>query len=353
MRACLGLIFVAATVIAAPRPIAPRTDFSPQEKSTIALFKKGTKSVVYITTLVSVQDYFTLNIAEIPRGTGSGFVWDEDGHIVTNFHVAQEIAAGQAEAQVTLSDRSKWPATLVGIAPDKDIAVLKIKAPKERLQPIAIGTSADLQVGQSVYAIGNPFGLDQTLTTGVISALGREIQSLTGRPIQGVIQTDASINPGNSGGPLLDSSGRLIGVNTAIYSPSGASAGIGFAVPVDIVYRIVPELIEHGRIIRPALGITTVDDSIAKSWGVKGVLVMDVLRQSAAQRAGLRATRRDRLTGDIVLGDIIEQIDADTLADTNDLYNALEKRRIGQRALLTVLRDERRLKLPITLEASR
>jgi S1-C subfamily serine protease len=335
------------------RPVTPRGELSVQEKATISLFKRSIPSVVYITTLVAVQDYFTLNITQIPQGTGSGFVWDDEGHIVTNFHVAQSIASGQAEAQVTLSDRSKWPATLVGVAPDKDIAVLKIKAPRARLAPMAIGTSADLQVGQSVFAIGNPFGLDQSLTTGVISALGREIQSLTGRPIQGVIQTDASINPGNSGGPLLDSAGRLIGVNTAIYSPSGASAGVGFAVPIDVVARIVPQLITHGRVIRPALGVTLVDDAITQNLGLKGVLIMDIVPHSAASGAGLQPTRRDRRSGDILLGDIIVGLSGEKIDDVNDLYNALEKRRIGERVILDILRDDQRRQVSITLEPSR
>lgn len=341
------------------RPIAPRAELSANERATMALFKQSTASVVYITTLVEVQDYFTLNVMEIPRGTGSGFVWDDDGHVVTNFHVVQEVVAGRGQAQVTLSDRTKWPATVVGVAPDKDLAVLKLdlmgnkKAAAPRLRPLPIGTSADLQVGQSVFAIGNPFGLDQTLTTGVISALGREIQSLTGRPIKDVVQTDASINPGNSGGPLLDSSGRLIGVNTMIYSPSGASAGIGFAVPVDTVYRIVPQLIEHGRVIRPALGITIVPETITDQWGLRGVVVMDVTPGSAAAAAGLRGTRRERLTGDIVLGDIIVTFDGKAIDSANDLFNALEARKIGDRVRLEVVRDNRRRTFSLKLEASR
>ncbi len=218
---------------AGPRPIAPRGELAADEKSTIALFRQASPSIVHITAVSVARDLFTLNLLQIPEGTGSGLVWDDTGNIVTNYHVIQNAGA----AQVTLADQSTWKARLVGIAPDKDLAVLKIDAPKSRLRPIPIGTSKDLQVGQSAFAIGNPFGLDQTLTTGVVSALGREIESVTRRPIQGVIQTDAAVNPGNSGGPLLDSAGRLIGVNTAIYSPSGASVGIGFAIPVDTVNR--------------------------------------------------------------------------------------------------------------------
>ena len=236
---------------AAPRAVTARGELFSGEKSTIALFRQASPAVVNITAIGVQRDLFTLNLYQIPQGTGSGFVWDTRGNIITNFHVIQNADT----AQVTLADQSNWKARVVGVAPDKDLAVLRIDAPANRLPPIPLGTSKDLQVGQSVFAIGNPFGLDQTLTTGVISALNREIESVTRRPIQGVIQSDAAINPGNSGGPLLDSAGRLIGVNTAIYSPSGASAGIGFAIPVDTVNRIVPELIRSGKVTRPGLGV--------------------------------------------------------------------------------------------------
>jgi S1-C subfamily serine protease len=211
-----------------PRPVTARGDLAADEKATIELFQNASPSVVYVSPVELRQNVFTLNVTEV-RGTGSGFVWDEQGHIVTNFHVIQDAN----ECRVTLFDNSTYDASLVGYAADKDMAVLHISAPADRLRPILIGTSGDLKVGQKVFAIGNPFGLDYTLTTGVVSALNREIQSPAGRTIQGVIQTDAAINPGNSGGPLLDSAGRLIGMTTSIYSPSGASAGLGFAVPVD------------------------------------------------------------------------------------------------------------------------
>ncbi len=259
--------------------ISPPTKVPPSRCSVSA-----SPSVVYLTSLALKRDIFSLNLFEIPHGAGSGFVWDQDGHIITNFHVIQE-ASG---ARVTLADHSVWDAQLVGTAPDQDLAVLYINAPKHQLKPIAIGTSGDLQVGQKVFAIGNPFGLDQTLTTGIISALGREINAVTGRTISGVIQTDAAINPGNSGGPLLDSAGRLIGVNTAIYSPSGVSTGIGFAVPVDTVNRVVPQLIRHGRIIRPGLGVRIADDATARRFGLQGVLIIQVEKGSAAETAGLR-----------------------------------------------------------------
>jgi S1-C subfamily serine protease len=226
-----------------PRVVTARGDLAAEEKANIELFRQASPSVVYITVLSRRLDAFSLNVYEIPEGTGSGFIWDDQGHIITNFHVIRNAQA----AQVTLADHSTYNAGLVGIAPNKDLAVLKIDAPKKLLRPLPIGTSHDLVVGQKTFAIGNPFGLDQTLTTGVVSALGREIRSATRQPIAGVIQTDAAINPGNSGGPLLDSAGRLIGVNTAIYSPSGAYAGIGFAIPVDTVNEVIPLLIRQGK----------------------------------------------------------------------------------------------------------
>lgn len=330
---------------AAPRAPTPRGDLDPDEKATIALFRQASPSVVHITTLTVARDFFTLNLLEIPEGTGSGFIWDDRGHIVTNFHVIQNADA----AQVTLADHSSWKARRAGIAPDKDLAVLKIDAPKARLRPIPVGTSKDLQVGQKVFAIGNPFGLDQTLTTGVISALGREIESVTRRPIQGVIQTDAAINPGNSGGPLLDSAGRLIGVNTAIFSPTGASAGIGFAIPVDTVNLIVPQLIRFGKVVRPGLGVQVAEDQIARQLGLRGVLIVEVARGSAAARAGLRPTRRDTL-GRVRLGDVVIGIDGKKVESVNDLFLALEQYRVGDTVTVTVLRDGKRETVRVTLE---
>jgi S1-C subfamily serine protease len=221
-------VAVAASQPLAEQPPSERADLDPEERHTIALFKSAAQSVAYITTQVEQVDFWTRSVTEIPAGTGSGFVWDDRGHVVTNFHVVQDATS----AKVTLG-QDDYPARVVGWTRDQDIAVLKIDAPREKLVPLKVGTSAGLLVGQKVYAIGNPFGLDYTLTNGIVSALGRTIQSVGNVSIFDVIQTDAAINPGNSGGPLLDSSGRLIGINTAIFSPSGASAGIGFAVPVD------------------------------------------------------------------------------------------------------------------------
>jgi S1-C subfamily serine protease len=333
---------------AVPRSITPRSGLTPEERATITLFRQASPSVVYITTLARQRDFFSLNLAEIPQGSGSGFIWDQEGHIITNFHVLQ----GASGAKVTLADHSVWDAQLVGVAPDHDLAVLYINGPKNQLKPLAIGTSADLEVGQSVFAIGNPFGLDQTLTMGIISALGREINATTGRTIAGVIQTDAAINPGNSGGPLLDSAGRLIGVNMAIYSPSGASAGIGFAVPVDTVNRIVPQLIRQGEITRPGLGVRIGDDRVSRRLNLSGVLIIDVEKGSVAATAGLRGTRVDA-KGGMVLGDIIMGIDGERIETSNDLLNAIEKHAVGDTVKVTVLRGESRLSMPVKLQAVR
>jgi S1-C subfamily serine protease len=327
-----------------PRAVTPRGDLAADERATIDLFRAVSPSVVYITTLT--RDIFSLNLFEIPQGAGSGFVWDQDGHIITNFHVIQ----GASGARVTLADHSVWDAQPVGIAPDQDLAVLYIAAPQNRLQPMAVGTSADLLVGQKAFAIGNPFGLDQTLTTGIISALGREITAVTGRTIAGMIQTDAAVNPGNSGGPLLDSSGRLIGVNTAIYSPSGGSAGIGFAVPVDAVNRVVPQLIRHGRAIRPGLGVSLADDTTARRLGLKGALIIQVGKGSAAAAAGLRGTRRDA-NGRILLGDVIVGIAAEVVESSGDLMNILDKHAVGETVMVAIMRDGERHTVQVTLQA--
>jgi S1-C subfamily serine protease len=331
---------------AVPRAITPRGDLTSEEKTTIEIFRQSSASVVHITTMAVRQDAFSLNVTQIPRGTGTGFVWDQDGHIVTNFHVIQ----GAAAAQVTLADQSEWKARLAGAYPDKDLAVLAIDAPRDRLRPVSIGTSNDLQVGQRVFAIGNPFGLDQSLTTGIISALGREIQSVTQRPIKDVIQTDAAINPGNSGGPLLDSAGRVIGVNTAIFSPSGTSAGIGFAIPVDEVNRIVPELIAHGKIVRPGMGIQVASDQIARQLGLKGVLILDVVPDGGAAKAGLRPTRRDN-ANHIILGDIIVAIDGHPTRAVKDLFGALADCKVGAVAKVKIRRGQEEQEVEVTLSA--
>lgn len=329
-----GLPLAIARNEASPRAVAPRGPLATDELNNIAVFKAVSPSVVNITALGVERDFFSTRVTQVPRGTGTGFVWDEAGHIVTNFHVIQE-ASG---ARVTLSDQSSHKASLVGVFPDRDLAVLKIEAPRNKLPPIALGSSKDLQVGQKVYAIGNPFGLDQTLTTGIVSALNREIESVTRRTIRGAIQTDAAINPGNSGGPLLDSAGRVIGVNTAIYSPSGASAGIGFAIPVDEVNRIVPRLIRDGRMVRPALGVTAGPENMAKALGLpKGVPLVAVAPGGPAQKAGLRPFTRGA-QGGIVAGDVIQAIDDAAVADLDDMLTALERYQPGDRVTLTLWR---------------
>jgi S1-C subfamily serine protease len=329
---------------AEPRAITPRGDLSSDETSTIELFKAVSPAVVHVTSVEVRRGRLSLNMFEIPQGTGSGFVWDTDGHVVTNFHVIQNAD----RAEVTLNDNTVWRATIVGTAPDKDVAVLKIDAPKDKLTKIALGTSNNLQVGQKVFAIGNPFGLDQTLTTGVISGLGREIQSVTKRPISGVIQTDAAINPGNSGGPLLDSAARLIGINTAIYSPSGAYAGIGFAVPVDIVNRIVPQLLAHGKVVRPGLGIVPASEQIVRQLKVQGVLVLSVPDGSAAQQAGLVGTTQGPQSW--ILGDLIVSLDGEPVKELNDLYRALDKHDVGDVVKLEVVRKGEKRTVEVKLQ---
>jgi S1-C subfamily serine protease len=320
-------------------------DMGAQEKRVIEIFKTASPSVVFITTHAVRRHPFTRNVQKIPAGTGSGFFWDDQGHIVTNFHVIREASL----ASVTLSDQSTYDASLVGAAPTKDLAVLKIDAPKDKLRPLGRGNSGDLLVGQLAIAIGNPFGLDHTLSTGVVSGLGREIQSLAKVPIFGVIQTDAAINPGNSGGPLLDSRGQLIGVNTAIYSPSGASAGIGFAVPVDTVNRVVPQLIKDGKLTRPGLGIQH-DPQLSARTGIPGVLVLSVAEGSGAEKAGLRGTRRDLSTGDVILGDIIIAIDGKPVKSSNDLYKHLDGKQVGDLVKIEVRRGEKTVSIEVELQ---
>ncbi|THG18381.1 hypothetical protein TEA_015456 [Camellia sinensis var. sinensis] len=380
------------------------------ELATVRLFQENTPSVVYITNLAVRQDAFTLDVLEVPQGSGSGFVWDKQGHIVTNYHVIRgasdlkescssvdcvelepkvlvdfgvahcrgfdigvmdstlgktiprrrqdlkrqigvgSIRFGCGFTSVTLADQSTYDAKVVGFDQDKDVAVLRVDAPKDKLRPIPVGASADLLVGQKVYAIGNPFGLDHTLTTGVISGLRREISSAaTGRPIQDVIQTDAAINPGNSGGPLLDSSGSLIGVNTAIYSPSGASSGVGFSIPVDTVGGIVDQLVKFGKVTRPILGIKFAPDQSVEQIGVSGVLVLDAPANGPAGKAGLQPTKRDSY-GRLILGDIITSVNGKKVSNGSDLYRILDQCKVGDKVTVEVLRGDHKEKIPVLLE---
>jgi S1-C subfamily serine protease len=336
---------------AEPRAVTPRGDLAADEQATIALFEQARGAVVFITTTERVVDPWTRNALQAPRGAGSGFVWDHLGHVVTNAHVI----AGASGATVRLADGRAFAAALVGASPSHDLAVLRIGVGAGRPEPLPIGTSHDLRVGQKVFAIGNPFGLDWTLTTGIVSALNRELPTETGAVIERLIQTDAAINPGNSGGPLLDSAGRLIGVNTAIYSPSGASAGIGFAVPVDTVNRVVPRLIAHGRYIRPSLGVRVEEQlnaALSARLGVEGVFVLEVEPGSAAERAGLRPARLTR-EGGVQVGDVILALNGRPVRRVADLLAALDERAPGETARLLLLRDGARLEIAVTLDAGR
>jgi S1-C subfamily serine protease len=339
-----------AAAEAAPRAVTPRGDLADAEKTTINIYNQAKPSVVHITTLSVRRDRWNLNVQQVPEGTGSGFLWDRDGHIVTNFHVVQKVVQDGGAVQVTLSDQSNWKGTVVGYYPDKDIAVLYIGAPPAKLTPIPVGASADLQVGQSAYAIGNPFGLDQTLTTGVVSAVGRQIESVTKRAIKNVIQTDAAINPGNSGGPLLDSSGRLIGMNTAIFSPSGTSSGIGFAIPVDEINRAVPQILARkGRLSHPGLGVEYAPDPLARKLNLPGVLILNVEPDGPADKAGLQPTSREP-NGDVNFGDVIVAVDGKAVQTIGDLDAALDGHKIADMATVTVERNGQRRDVQVTLE---
>jgi len=329
------------------RTVTPRGDLAEDEKSTIALFENARGSVVFISTREQVVDVWTRNVFSVPRGTGSGFIWDDAGHVVTNYHVIE----GASEALVKLSDSRSYRAALVGASPAHDIAVLRIGVGFRRPPPVPLGTSHDLKVGQKVFAIGNPFGLDWTLTTGIISALDRSLNADGDRSIEHLIQTDAAINPGNSGGPLLDSAGRLIGINTAIYSPSGASAGIGFAVPVDTVNRVVPQIIRHGKYLNPVLGIQ-VDEGINRQvfeGEERGVLILRVQPGSTAERAGLRGAVIGR-DGGIRIADIIIAIDGKSVESVARLRDRLDEYRVGDTVELTVQRGEQMLSVPVELQ---
>lgn len=319
---------------------------SAEERNTISVFEKAAKSVVYITNTALRRDFWSLNTFEVPQGSGSGFIWNTEGHIVTNFHVVY----GADSIQVVLDDQSTHDARVIGLDPDHDLAVLQINAEKQHLNPLDIGDSTNLLVGQQVLAIGNPFGLDHTLTTGVVSALGRSIKSVNNRTIEGVIQTDAAINPGNSGGPLLNSSGKLIGVNTQIVSPSGAFAGIGFAVPVGIVKRIVPQLIQYGKVIRPGLGISLIPDTMAKRWGIQGIIIARVQPGSVAEKAGLTSLE-ELPSGRIRLGDIITAIDGDPIRNFDDMATILDRHNVGDRITLRLRRNNKERTIKITLQA--
>jgi S1-C subfamily serine protease len=332
-----------------PRQVTPRGDLAADEQATVEIFGQASPSVVFITTLQRVRNPWTRDIFSVPKGTGSGFIWDDLGHLVTNHHVI----ADAAEAKVRLNDGRSYQAVLVGSSPDHDLAVLRIRVPFDRPPPVPVGSSSDLKVGQKVFAIGNPFGLDYTLTTGVVSALDRSLpESRSGVAIDHLIQTDAAINPGNSGGPLLDSAGRLIGINTAIYSPSGTYAGIGFAVPVDTVNRVAPELIAKGRYIRPSLGISVDEDinrTILNKLKLKGVLVLQISAGSTAEEAGLRGSFIDP-NGDLALGDVIQAVGGRSVTSVNELLGRLDDFHVGDKTTLSIWRNGETLELSVVLQ---
>jgi S1-C subfamily serine protease len=343
------------------RPIEPRGDLAQDEKTNVEIFQQCSPSSVNVQTFANIRrDPFSFNILKIPQGSGTGIIWDDKGRIVTNYHVISNARQGNTInprlIQVTLANHETYNVYDVNFAVDKDLAVLWINAPTDKLHVIKVGESKNLQVGQKVFAIGNPFGLDQSLTTGIISALGREIQAEDSSALmRGLIQTDAAINPGNSGGPLLDSAGRLIGVNTAIVSPSGASAGIGFSIPVDEVNRVVTQLIRREKKVRPALGIYVGPAQVLRQQNLKGVLVLGVIPDGPADKAGIRPTTRE--DGKIQLGDIIVAIDGKKITSPEDLFQVLENDfEVNQDVTVTVLRnvqkDPMEVNLKLTLTGS-
>ena len=340
MKRFFGLALAAALIA------SPAGALLPDEENSIKLFKDVSPSVVFVTNIAVGQNIFMDEFA-VPQGAGSGFIWDEQGHVVTNFHVVN----GGDAFLVTLKDHTEFEAKLIGREPRKDIAVLQLVKPAGKLKPIAVGDSQNLQVGQKAVAIGNPFGLDNTMTTGIISALGRQITGIGGVTIKDVIQTDAAINPGNSGGPLLDSDGKLIGMNTMIYSNSGSSAGVGFAVPVSFIKKIVPQLIKFGKTIQPGIGVSILTPQQTAQFlgNLEGVVVRDVSPNTPAARAGLLGIRRDPATGRLVLGDIIVGIGDVKISNYDDLYNALDRHKVGDTATVRLLRQGRRQSLKVRL----
>jgi 2-alkenal reductase len=332
LAAATGVLVLARdTPRVEPRSIAPRGPLPAGEQSLIELFENAAPSVAYITTeILQPTGFFSSTVA---KGAGSGFVWDGNGHVVTNNHVVE----GARSVFVQLDAGDPVEARIVGTAPDYDLAVVQLTRPPRNLRPIPLGTSRDLKIGQTVYAIGNPFGLQRTLTHGIVSALDRELPTTEFREVAGVIQTDTAINPGNSGGPLLDSAGRLIGVNTAIRSESGSSAGIGFAIPVDLVNRVVPSLISRGRAPLPGIGINPVRPDLVERAGIAGVVVLEVRRGTPAAQAGLKPL--DRKTGS--LGDIIVGVNGKPVDTLSSFVAELDRAGIGSTVDLTVARDDK------------
>jgi S1-C subfamily serine protease len=347
----LLLLGLAALALAADSRADSAPDYlsfaTEDEANSTEIFSKASPAVVFVTNTALRRDMFSLNVHEIPRGSGSGFIWDPSGLIVTNYHVI----AGAHRLTVTLQDRSEYKAEVIGVAPEKDLAVLRIDNPPENLVALPLGDSSELNVGRKVLAIGNPFGLDTTLTTGVVSALGREIRAPGNRTIRGVIQTDAAINPGNSGGPLLNSLGQLVGVNTAIYSPSGASAGIGFAIPVNTVREVVPQLISYGRVLRPIIGVELASDRWIRRYRIEGLPVVRVFPGLPAAEAGLRGVFRNA-RGDLLLGDIILAVNDKPVRSNDDFLSVIEAHQPGDQVEIRIKRGERAETLMVELAES-
>jgi 2-alkenal reductase len=322
---------------AEPRQVTPRGPLPDSERAVVELFEKAAPSVAYITTEVVQQSGWSIRQGQ---GAGSGFVWDSAGHVVTNNHVVE----GARKVFVQLDVGDKIPATVVGRAPQYDLAVVRLSRPPKALRPIPIGTSSDLKVGQTVFAIGNPFGLQRTLTSGIVSALDRELPTQGFREVAGVVQSDAAINPGNSGGPLLDSAGRLIGVNTAILG-SGTSAGVGFSIPVDLVNRIVPSLIARGRAPIPGIGIVPYPPEVVARAGIRGLVIESVQPGSPAAKAGLRAA--SPRSGDV--GDVIVAVNGRGTETPSQFAAEIDRVGIGREAQLTIVRDGKEHKVPIRI----
>lgn len=331
---------VLSASVAPVAPLGPNARIE-DERNTIAVFKEASPSTVFVTQTRTVTDFLGSE-QEVPAGSGSGFVWDDQGHVVTNFHVVQ----GAESLVVTFQDQQRFDAKVVGVEPKKDIAVLKVNAPANLLKPVKVSAHSDLEVGQKTIAIGNPFGLDHTLTTGIVSALGRQVQGIGGVTIRDMIQTDAAINPGNSGGPLLDSQGQLIGMNTMIFSKSGSSAGIGFAVPVRTIARVVPQIVKSGKAEQLGLGIG-IDPAqrLERRFGIHGVVVVNVAAGSSAEKAGFKGLTRT--ARGVSLGDVIVSVAGQKVEDFDDLYNALDSKKAGDKVEVGILRDEK----PMTLKA--
>lgn len=330
------------------KPVTPRGELAADERTTIDIFRKTSPAVVSIRTskVLNPLDALRLKTWEQPQGTGTGIIWNDDGYVVTNFHVIQNANL----ALVTFADGTTVNANMVGGDPKRDIAVLKFDPTQQAIAPIEIGDSDTLQVGQKVFAIGSPFGLDQTLTTGVISGLDREIATIADGTIRGAIQTDAAINPGNSGGPLLDSAGLAIGLNTAIVSPSGSSAGIGFAIPITTVDRVVLQIIQQGRVQRAGLGAYIYPDRVVQSLGETGVLIETIPPESAAAKAGLRGTRILEDQKSVILGDLIIAIDGREVTSNEELFSILEPKKPGDRVIVTVKRGTDIREVEVTLQ---